>query len=82
MSCRWCYVSKNRANKSYTPYTAVSSERRAKLRVWAIWSVRAGCYSQAALYTTGTWTVAFGTISFGTIAVGKLASRGKLASAI
>ena len=30
-------------------YTAVSSEGRAKLRDLAVWPVRAGCYSQAAL---------------------------------
>ena len=33
----------------YTYCTAVSSEGRAKLRDWAIWPVRAGCYSLAAL---------------------------------
>ena len=57
MSCRWCYVSINSANKSYTPCTAISSERRAKLRDWAIWPVRANCYTQAALSSNDSKTL-------------------------
>ena len=30
-------------------YTGISSQIRTKLRDWAVWQARTGCYSQAAL---------------------------------
>ena len=39
------------------PSTGISSEIRAKLRDWAVWQARAGCYSQAALSSNDSKTL-------------------------
>ena len=38
-------------------YTGISSEIRTKLRDWAVWQARAGCYSQAALFSNDSKTL-------------------------
>ena len=37
--------------------TGISSEIRTKLRDWAVWQARAGCYTQAALSTNDSKTL-------------------------
>ena len=41
----------------YDILTGISSEIRTKLRDWAIWQARAGCYSQAALSSNDSKTL-------------------------
>ena len=38
-------------------HTGISSEMRTKLRGLAVWQARAGCYSQAALYSNDSKTL-------------------------
>ena len=40
--------------------TGISCEIRTKLRDWAIWQARAGCYSQAALSSNDSKTCILG----------------------
>ena len=39
--------------------TGISSQIRTKLRDWAVWQARAGCYSQAALSSNDSKTLYF-----------------------
>ena len=43
-------------------FTGISSEIRTKLRDWAVWQARAGCYFQAALSSNDSKTLYNGTM--------------------
>ena len=42
---------------AFKRFTGISSEIRTKLRDWAVWQARAGCYSQAALSSNDSKTL-------------------------
>ena len=50
-------ITKLVTKNNFGPSTAVSSEGMAKLRDWAVWQARTGCYSQAALSSNDSKTL-------------------------